>query len=207
MTYKYRGGQTVPPTGPGKAGLIPLDRIVFHPHNVRRDLGDLRELTESIRRHGVITPVVLEVRGEMFRIRAGHRRVAAARLADLKRIPAFIHGAQLDDAAWMVNSIQENHHRRGLDRADRRDAIERLRDEGLTWEEIATEFGAAVSTVQRWAKDDDDPAAGTSPRRLPSTVGRRRLTSLIDELRADVDHLTAADVLDRVAALANGEHP
>lgn len=64
-----------------RVGRVRLDAIDFHQHNVREDLGDLRDLTASIRRFGIMQPVVLEQRGDRLRIRAGHRRVAAARLA------------------------------------------------------------------------------------------------------------------------------
>ncbi|MFB7798966.1 ParB N-terminal domain-containing protein [Isoptericola sp. NPDC056134] len=72
------------------AGNVRLDLIQFHPHNVRVDLGDLRDLAASIKEFGVLAPVVLEQRGEMLRVRNGHRRVAAARNAGLERIPAGI---------------------------------------------------------------------------------------------------------------------
>lgn len=60
-----------------RVGLVKLTDIVFHPHNVCRDLGDLRSLTASIARHGVMQPVVVEEYGDHVRLRAGHRRVAA----------------------------------------------------------------------------------------------------------------------------------
>ena len=105
MTYVWRGkdrdalataDRPRAATSNMKAAIVPVDRIQFHNHNVRRDLGDLRELADSIRRHGVVTPIVLERRGETFRIRDGHRRVAAAQIAGLSRIPAFVHGEALD---------------------------------------------------------------------------------------------------------------
>jgi len=211
MTYVWRGkdrdalataDRPRAATSNMKAAIVPVDRIQFHNHNVRRDLGDLRELADSIRRHGVVTPIVLERRGETFRIRDGHRRVAAAQIAGLSRIPAFVHGEALEDADWVVNSIQANHQRRGLNKAERRDTIERLRNDGLTWEEIAEEFGASLATVQRWAKHDTEPAS-TAPKALSPVIGRKRIQTLLDELRGQLDTLTAADVIDRVDALTN----
>jgi len=204
--YVYRGGQHDTPR-PNKAGaaagLVPLDRIQFHAHNVRRDLGDLRALADSIKQHGVVTPVVLERRGEMFRIRDGHRRVAAARLAGVKRVLAVVHTTALEDREWVVNSVQANHHRAQLRRQERGDVIERLRAEGMTWEEVAHEFGVTAGTVQRWALDThaDTPAE----RRPPSVIGRRKVADLIDELRTEAEHLTATAVLDRLADLVNGD--
>lgn len=71
-----------------RAAVVVLDRIVFHPSNIRRNLGDLRQMTASIELHGVLQPVVLERYGDYLRVRMGHRRVTAARLAGLKKVPA-----------------------------------------------------------------------------------------------------------------------
>lgn len=88
-------------------GLVRVDQVIVHPHNIRQNLGDLRTLAESIRRYGVMQPVVVEKHAEMLRLRAGHRRVAAARLAGLKRVPAVIHENALDDDQWLIASVQE----------------------------------------------------------------------------------------------------
>lgn len=130
-----------------RVALVPLDRIQFHDHNVRRDLGDLRTLAGSIARYGVMQPIVVERRGDMLRIRAGHRRVAAARLAGLTKAPAVVHPEPLEDDEWLAQAVQENVMRRGLDAAERRDAIAALRDFGCTWQGVADTFGVAETTV------------------------------------------------------------
>lgn len=208
MSYVYRGGQPAPATqGKDKlsAAAVPLKLVRFHEHNVRRDLGDLRVLTDSIASRGVITPVVLERRGETLRVRDGHRRVAAARLAGLAKIPAFIHSRALeDDADWVVNAVHANHHRAALATQDRRDAIARLRDEGLTWEDVAREFGTSTATVKRWA--NPSPAVpGPGARRPPPPFagGRARFAALLEEGQL----VPTADVLDRFTARANGDRP
>lgn len=168
------------PTATTKAGMIPVDRVTVHNHNIRRNLGDLRDLTESIRRHGILTPLLLEKRGETFRIRDGHRRFAAAKLAGLHHVPAVVHGRALDDGEWVVAAVQVNHHRRGMSGPDRRDAVLRLREDGLPWEQIAEEFAASVSTVRRWANDSPTVRATPSDRATYQAWVRARLAAAND---------------------------
>lgn len=63
-------------TPPATSSVVqmPLARLRAHPRNVRTSLGDLRDLTGSIRQLGVLQPLVVERRGEVFQILAGHRR-------------------------------------------------------------------------------------------------------------------------------------
>ena len=82
------------PQAPAVA-YVPLERLRTHPDNVHRDLGDLRELVESIRQQGVLLPLRVEHRpgSEVLRIRAGHRRAAAAELAGLPKVPCVVVAA------------------------------------------------------------------------------------------------------------------
>jgi ParB/RepB/Spo0J family partition protein len=143
-----------------RVGRVPIDSIDYHQHNVRVDLGDLRDLTTSIQRFGVMQPVVLERRGDRLRIRAGHRRVAAARLAGLTRIPALIHGDALEDDEWLTAAVHENTRRRGLDDADRARTVNAMRTEGMTWDAIGDAFGVTAATARRYLADPD---AGPAP--------------------------------------------
>ena len=87
-----------------KAALVRIDQIRFHPANIRRELGDLRDLSNSIRRYGVLQPVVLERFGDTLRLRMGHRRVAAAQLAGLRMVPALIHSEPLDERSFLLQA-------------------------------------------------------------------------------------------------------
>ena len=76
---------------------IPLNLIDPHPHNPRRQLGDLTELADSIRAQGVrqnllVVPSDLQGDGTWARYTAviGHRRLAAAKLAGLTEVPAVV---------------------------------------------------------------------------------------------------------------------
>ena len=102
-----------------KAALVRIDQIRFHPANIRRELGDLRDLSNSIRRYGVLQPVVLERFGDTLRLRMGHRRVAAAQLAGLRMVPALIHSEPLDERSFLLQAVQENFTRTPVPASDR----------------------------------------------------------------------------------------
>ena len=71
---------STPQPGPGRqvpaVAYVPLERLRAHPDNVRRDLGDLRELTDSIHRQGVLQPLRVEHR-PVGRCCASARGIAA----------------------------------------------------------------------------------------------------------------------------------
>lgn len=189
-------------------GVIKLDDVEFHPFNHGRDLGDLRPLTDSIRRNGLIHPIVLERRGPRFRIRAGHRRVAAARLAGLAKVPALIHPEPLPDREWLVHMVEENTLRKDLSTTERADIVRRLRKLDVKWEGIAAAFGVAPATARSWlalpgerdaARSLPEPGptalAAAAParargrgftpgvRRPPSVVSIRKVADTLDDLR------------------------
>lgn len=178
-----------------RVGLVRTDDILFHPHNVRTDLGDLRTLTNSIKQFGVMQPVVVEHYGHKVRLRAGHRRVAAARLAGLTRIPAVIHPEPLDDDEWIVQSIQENEIRRNLDRDDRRRAVLALRDVGCTWEGIAEAFAVSVSCTQKWARGADNADPQQIARTVHRNAERRAWRRLAAAHRVEFDQLVQEELL------------
>lgn len=165
-----------------RVGLVPVDKIMFHPHNTRTDLGDLRSLSLSIARYGMMQPVVIEKYGDQFRLRAGHRRVAAAKIANVYRIPAIIHPAPLGEQAWLEHAIQENVQRREMDVGDRLRAVKALRKLGCTWAGIADTFGVAETTVRSWTA----PTVSLSavPEDLQAPAGPRPAPQLSSGLQA-----------------------
>lgn len=129
---------------------IKVSLIRAHGTNVRKDLGDLRDLEESVRRFGVMQPITVEKRPDHWLLRDGHRRVAVANMLGLDRIPAVIHGEHLDDDEWLTHAVHHNQRRRALDKADKAHAVQRMREAGMTWDGIAREFGVSASAVQKW---------------------------------------------------------
>ena len=126
-----------------------IDRIHPHPDNIRTDLGDLAETAETIRVHGVLQPLVVEphpVISGAYQVVAGHRRLAAARLAGRDQVPVVIRRPPPGVAVEELMLV-ENCHRRDLNPMDKAQAMGKLRDRGYTATEIARSIGLTGSTV------------------------------------------------------------
>ena len=149
-----------------KAGLVRVDQIRFHPANIRHDLGDLRDLADSILQYGVLQPVVVERCGDAIRLRMGHRRVAAAQIVGLRVVPALIHNQPLDEKSFLLQAVQENFTRTSVPATDRIRTVNRLRELGCSWRQIAGAFHVSPKTAAGWVTGDDDTAPrGRNPRR------------------------------------------
>ena len=103
-----------------KAKLLPLERIVSNPFQVRQDFDTveaviaLEELAADITEHGILQPILVRPARDLgkFEIVAGERRYRAAQIASLKQIPAIIENFS-DEEARLV-SLTENLQRRDL---------------------------------------------------------------------------------------------
>jgi ParB family chromosome partitioning protein len=127
---------------------IPLARVAPNPHQPRHrwDDSDLADLAASIREHGVLQPVLVTETLEGYQLIAGERRVRAARLAGLERIPALVR--QLADRDQLEVALVENVQRADLDPIDEALAYRQLIDEfGLTQERVAERVGKARATI------------------------------------------------------------
>jgi len=178
-------------------GEVLLDQVEAHPSNIRRNLGDLRDLVDSIASYGVMHPVVLEDLGHgRLRVRAGHRRVAAARLAGLTRIPAVVHPDVLDDDEWLVHAAHENTRRRDLDRTDTLHTYQLMLTAGITREAAAAALGRSTHTLAVWAAWAGN-GKGQITRRTGARVPRAALTRLVEDFRTR----PAATTLELLTAL------
>jgi ParB family chromosome partitioning protein len=127
---------------------IPLDRILANPRQPRKRMDDaaLDTLTASIREHGVIQPILVTETLDGYQLVAGERRVRAARMAGLERIPAVIR--QLADRDQLELALVENLQREDLDPIEAARAYRQLIDEfGFSQEHLAERVGRARSTV------------------------------------------------------------
>jgi ParB/RepB/Spo0J family partition protein len=122
---------------------VSIDLIAVNREQVRQHMDEdqLGHLTESIRRHGVLQPVRLRRLGHGFAVIAGHRRLAAARRAGLRELPAIIVDA--DEGQVLVESLIENIQREDLNPDDRGEALRRLRVStgAQSWDEVARLIG------------------------------------------------------------------
>lgn len=127
---------------------IPLARIRENPRQPRLRMDDdaLTSLAESIRQHGVIQPILVTETIDGYQLVAGERRVRAARVVGLERIPAIIR--QLADRQQLELALVENLQREDLNAIEAARAYRQLIDEfSFTQDELAARVGRARSTV------------------------------------------------------------
>jgi ParB family chromosome partitioning protein len=132
---------------PGPAE-IPIGQIERNPHQPRTSFAEeaLAELAASIAAHGVLQPVLVTETLDGYRLVAGERRLRAAQMAGLERIPAVIRQASEQDQLELA--LVENLQRADLNAMDAARAYRQLRDRfGLTNEAIADRVGKARPTI------------------------------------------------------------
>lgn len=130
---------------------IELSKLRISPFNVRKDIGDISELTESVKAQGILEPIVVRPVGDAYEVIIGARRLAAAKEAGLKTIPAEVR--EMTDAQALARSLVENLHRGDLELEERVKAYEMLqtvdRDKCGTLYGLAKTIGRPHQAVSR----------------------------------------------------------
>jgi len=102
----------------------------------------LDELIASIRKHGILQPIVVEPGNEgQYKLQIGSRRMTAARTIGLEKVPALILEDPLDPKESLTVMLVENLHREDLDPIDEAEAYAALREMGTKVSEIARIVG------------------------------------------------------------------
>ena len=148
---------------------IPLDRIRINPYQPRTNFDEsaIDELAQSIKQHGVFTPILVrEGVGNDYELIAGERRFRAAKKAGLTTIPAIIRN--FNDAEMMEIAILENIQRENLSAIEEANGYAKLMEHlGYTQEQVAQRVGKSREhvtnllrllkldpTVQQWVMDN-----------------------------------------------------
>ncbi|MEG6565633.1 ParB/RepB/Spo0J family partition protein [Thermoanaerobacterium saccharolyticum] len=106
----------------------------------------LKELSDSIKEHGIIQPIIVRKNDFGYQIVAGERRWRAAKLAGLKEIPAIVK--DFDDQKVMEIALIENLQREDLNPIDEAKAYKSLMEQfNLTQEEISKRVGKSRSSI------------------------------------------------------------
>lgn len=106
----------------------------------------LQELSDSIKVHGVIQPLVLRKVGNKYEIIAGERRYKASCMAGLKKVPAIVREMTDNESAEVA--LIENVQRKNLSSIEEAQSYRNLLDRGyLTQEELAQKLGVSQSTI------------------------------------------------------------
>ncbi len=136
---------------------VPVEKILANQMQPRRDMGDLKELMNSIKENGIIEPVIVKPRDGNFEIIAGERRFRAAKEAGMTEIPCIEHDIPDNEALEM--SIVENIQRKDLNVFEQADSIRSLAEiYGYTHEEIAKKIGKSRVSVTELVRITDLPA-------------------------------------------------
>ena len=141
----------VPEEQPGSSPyqLLPIHRVEPNPNQPRRDFDEeeLQALADSIATHGVVQPLtVRQLSSGYYQIIAGERRWRAARIAQLKEIPAVI--IEADDKKTMELALIENLQRQDLNPVEEAMGYRSLMDDyGLTQEDAAKRVGKSRPAV------------------------------------------------------------
>lgn len=173
---RMKGSKTM--TGEKTLVYLPVEQLDPHPNNPRKDLGDLTELTESIKANGVLQNLTVvpkdeswqelakeygehpteELRNRLndarnsgqYTVIIGHRRLAAAKLAGLSTVPCVI--MQMDELEQIRTMAIENMHRSDLTPIEQADSFQMMLDLGDTVQTISANTGFSETTVRNRLK-------------------------------------------------------
>ncbi|NPA46108.1 MAG: ParB/RepB/Spo0J family partition protein [Chlorobi bacterium] len=133
---------------------IPVDRIQTNPYQPRTQFDEeaLRELASSIKELGIIQPITVRKEGrDKFIVISGERRLRAAKMAGLDKIPAYVRLA--NDREMLEMALVENLQREDLDPIEVALSFRRMIEElGLTQEEMSERVGKKRSTITNYLR-------------------------------------------------------
>ncbi|MFO1011304.1 MAG: ParB/RepB/Spo0J family partition protein [Planctomycetota bacterium] len=139
---------------------LPVEQIRPNPFQPRRHFEPeaLEELSQSIRQHGVLQPIVVRSTPQGFELIAGERRLRASKLAGRTTIPAVVRD-DVSDRDLLELALVENVQRQDLNPLERALGFRRMQDElGLTQEAVADAVGLKRATVANHLRLLDLPA-------------------------------------------------
>ena len=125
--------------------MVPLESITESKTNAATRGGDLAELVESVREHGVLQPVLVRPIGDNWELVAGHRRLAAAREVGLTEIPATVR--VLSNAEALELQLIENLQRADLHPLEEAHGYVQLLRQNYDTAKIAARIGRSVAYV------------------------------------------------------------
>jgi len=138
----------------GSVAMIPIDDIEANPFQPRTDFdrAELADLAMSIQHQGIIQPVTLRKLGnDRFQLIAGERRLKAARVAGLTKIPAYIRVA--NDEQMLEMALVENLQREDLNPIEVGVSFQRLLEEcQIRQEELSQRIGKDRSTISNYIR-------------------------------------------------------
>lgn len=136
---------STPPEGVIQADVYLIDTNADQPRKTF-DEEKLAELAQSLKRHGMVQPIIVHQNGERYTIVAGERRYRAARLAGFNTVPVIVK--QFDDAQIQEIALVENLQRENLNPIEEAAAIRFLMQQhDLTQEEVSSRLGKSRPAI------------------------------------------------------------
>jgi ParB family chromosome partitioning protein len=167
------GPQAVQPVAaPVSPTELPLEAIRPNPNQPRKEFRQeqLLELALSISRDGIIQPLVVRKRGDEYELVAGERRLRAAKIAGLEKVPVVVQN--IADERLLEVALIENIQREDLNPIELAIAFERMATElGLNHEEIGARTGKDRATITNSIR------LLQLPKELQDMVARREISS------------------------------
>lgn len=131
---------------------IKVECIHPHPKNPRKNLGDLTELTDSIRTFGILQNLTVVPDGtEGYVVICGHRRLAAAEAAGLETVPCVI-ADNMDEKTQVSIMLLENMQRSDLTVQEEAQGLQMMLDLGASIADIVKETGLSETKVRHRVK-------------------------------------------------------
>ena len=149
--YKQEDSNTFNKSEPNENGelvWLKVEELKINPQQPRLSFNDKQqeELTESIKNHGILQPILVRFNNFEYELIAGERRLRAARAAGLEVIPAFVR--DVDDQNSFEQAIVENLQRDNLNAIEEATAFQRLIDEfGYTQQQVSERVGKGRPTI------------------------------------------------------------
>ncbi len=175
--------ETAIPKDPEGAVKVPVESIRPNPYQPRKtfDKEKLKELSESIKKHGIIQPLIVRKKGLNYELVAGERRLRAAKLAKLQTVPVLVR--DYDEKQMRELSLVENIQRHDLNPLEEAKAIQELMKQcSYTQAQAAERLGrsrAAVANLLRMLNLPEELQAMIADEKV--TAGQMRpLSALTD---------------------------
>lgn len=130
---------------------IGIEKIHPHKDNPRKDLGDLAELTDSIRAFGILQNLTVVPNGDEYTVVCGHRRLAAAKEAGLEVLPCVV-AEDMDQRTQVSIMLLENMQRSDLTAQEEAQGFQMMMDLGASIAEIVKETGLSETKVRHRVK-------------------------------------------------------
>ncbi len=130
------------------ADRLSIGKIQHNPYQPRKrfDSDELQSLTESVKNHGVLQPLVVRAVADGFQLIAGERRLRAAQAAGLSEVP--VHVVNFDDQMVFEAALVENIQRSDLNAIEKACGFKDYLDKfGLTQDQLGARLGLDRSTI------------------------------------------------------------